>query len=214
MCITSLDSLVVYIVNIVSTYLLYQFGGTADAKVTALFLLFVGQMQIFDYIFWKTSKCSILNKITTKLAILFNHFQPLFLFYLQKYYGMNMSHLSIILKSIYIYAATIYSIMALYKVNCTGISEKTGIIFWEWNFMPFNTLFYSLFIVFMISIVNNFNDKKYCYFLTFLIVSTYIIGHFKPVLNETTGRIWCYYAAMLPLFALVYLKIAPKSKIF
>jgi hypothetical protein len=206
MCITSFDSILVYIVNIVSTYILYNFGGTEDAKVSALFLLFVGQMQIFDYIFWNTEKCSTINKLTTKLAILFNHFQPLLLYYLMQYYGMTMSRLSTILKSIYIYAATIYSILALYKVNCTGISEKTGIIYWEWNFMPFNTLFYSLFMIFMISTVQNFNDKKYSYFLTFLIVSTYIVGHFKPVLNETTGRIWCYYAALLPLLAFGYLK--------
>lgn len=206
MCITSFDSLLVYGVNIVSTYLLYYFGGTEDAKVSALFLLFVGQMQIFDYIFWNSDKCSPLNKITTKIAILFNHFQPILLFYLMQYYGMTMSRLSSFLKSIYIYAATIYSILALYKVKCTGISEKTGIIYWEWNFMPYNKLFYLLFIIFMISTVHNFNDKKYSYFLTFLLVSTYIIGHFKPILNETTGRIWCYYAAILPLFALAYLK--------
>ena len=56
MCITSFDSLLVYVVNIISTYLLYNFGGTDDAKVSALFLLFVGQMQIFDYIFWNTDK--------------------------------------------------------------------------------------------------------------------------------------------------------------
>lgn len=206
MCITSFDSLLVYGVNIISTYLLYNFGGTDDAKVSALFLFFVGQMQIFDYIFWNTEKCSALNKITTKIAILFNHFQPLLLYYLQQYFGMTMSRLSKILKSIYIYAATIYSILALYKVSCTGVSEKTGIIYWEWNFMPFNTLFYSLFMIFMISTVQNFNDKKYSYFLTFLIVSTYIAGHFKPILNETTGRIWCYYAATLPLLAFGYLK--------
>ena len=206
MCITSFDSILVYFVNIVSTYILYNFGGTEDAKVSALFLLFVGQMQIFDYIFWNTEKCSTINKLTTKLAILFNHFQPLLLYYLMQYYGMTMSRLSTILKSIYIYAATIYSILALYKVNCTGISEKTGIIYWEWNFMPFNTLFYSLFMIFMISTVQNFNDKKYSYFLTFLIISTYIVGHFKPILNETTGRIWCYYAALLPLLAFGYLK--------
>jgi hypothetical protein len=206
MCITSLDSILVYFINIASTYLLYNFGGSDDAKVTALFLLFVGQMQIFDYIFWETEKCSTLNKITTKIAILFNHFQPILLYYLLKHYGMNMSRLSTILKSLYIYAATIYSIFALYKVHCTGISEKTGIIYWEWNFMPFNKLFYLLFMIFMISTVNNFKDKKYSYFLNFLIVSTYILGHFKYVLNETTGRIWCYYAAILPVLVLGYLK--------
>ena len=110
MCITSFDSILVYFVNIVSTYILYNFGGTADAKVSALFLLFVGQMQIFDYIFWNTEKCSTINVLTTKLAILFNHFQPMLLYYLMQYYGMTMSRLSTILKSIYIYAATIYSI--------------------------------------------------------------------------------------------------------
>ena len=207
MCITSFDSILVYIINILSTGLLYNYGGTADAKITAIFLLFVGQMQLFDYIFWETEKCSLINKITTKLAIIFNHLQPILLHLLIQYYGLNINQVSKLLFYIYIYASTLYSINALSKVECTGKSEKTGIIYWEWNFMKYNTIFYTLFMIFMISTIFNFKDKKYSYFLNFLVILTYISGHLKPILNETTGRIWCYYAASLPLIALTYFTI-------
>ena len=207
MCITSFDSILVYIINILSTGLLYNYGGTADAKITAIFLLFVGQMQLFDYIFWETEKCSLINKITTKLAIIFNHLQPILLHLLIQYYGLNINQVSKLLFYIYIYASTLYSINALSKVECTGKSEKTGIIYWEWNFMKYNTIFYTLFMIFMISTIFNFKDKKYSYFLNFLVILTYISGHLKPILNETTGRIWCYYAASLPLIVLTYFTI-------
>ena len=59
----------------------------------------------------------------------------------------------------------------------------------------------------MVSTIFNFSNKQYSYFLNFLVVLTYILGHFKPVLNETTGRIWCYYAATLPLIVLAYLRM-------
>jgi hypothetical protein len=207
MCITSFDSILVYIINILSTGLLYNYGGTVDAKITAIFLLFVGQMQLFDYIFWETQKCSLINKISTKLAIIFNHLQPILLHLLIQYYGLNINQVSKILFYIYIYASILYSINALSNVECTGNSEKTGIIYWEWNFMKYNTIFYTLFMIFMISTIFNFKDKKYSYFLNFLVILTYSSGHFKPILNETTGRIWCYYAASLPLIALTYFTI-------
>jgi hypothetical protein len=207
MCITSFDSILVYIINIISTGLLYNYGGTPDTKITAIFLLFVGQMQLFDYIFWETEKCSLINKITTKLAIIFNHLQPIILHLLIQYYGLSINQVSNLLFYIYIYAATLYSINALYNVVCTGKSKKTGIIYWEWNFMKYNTIFYTLFMIFMISTIFNFKDKKFSYFLNFLVILTYISGHLKPILNETTGRIWCYYAASLPLIVLTYTTI-------
>jgi hypothetical protein len=61
--------------------------------------------------------------------------------------------------------------------------------------------------IFMISTIFNFKDKKFSYFLNFLVILTYISGHLKPILNETTGRIWCYYAASLPLIVLTYITI-------
>jgi hypothetical protein len=207
MCITAFDSIIVYIVNIISNILLYNYGGSIDTKITSIFLLFVGQMQLFDYIFWKTDKYSIVNKISTKLSIIFNHLQPILLYILQKYYGLKTNRVSTLLYYIYIYAAILYSINALKNVNYTEKSKKTGIIYWQWNFMKYNIFFYSLFMIFIISTIFNFNDKKYSYFLNSLVIITYIIGHYKPLLNETTGRIWCYYAASLPIIILVYLYI-------
>ena len=48
-------------------------------------------MQLFNYIFWKNQKYNNINKITTKIAILFNHLQPIILILLQYIYKFKLS---------------------------------------------------------------------------------------------------------------------------
>jgi hypothetical protein len=49
MCYTANDSLLGYIINSILSILLYNIAHDAQYKVMALFLLFVGQMQILDF---------------------------------------------------------------------------------------------------------------------------------------------------------------------
>ena len=94
MCYTAKDSLNAYVINFISSILLYKYSNSNDMKILALFLLFVGQMQLFDYLFWVNLKCNKINKLVTKLAIIFNHLQPIVLFLLINYYGYNQSSFS------------------------------------------------------------------------------------------------------------------------
>ena len=207
MCYTKFDTIVVYIINfIVCILLFYSNKGVSsnnDHKIIALFLLFVGQMQIFDYIFWTNPECTNMNKIGTKLAIIFNHLQPIVLLYLQKTYGYPESTVTNWMKRMYITIIVIYSIYALYQVECTGRSKKTNIVVWEWNFLPGSRFVYLLFVGFLIVLASQYKTKFYRIISIIVILTTLIAGFIKPGLNESAGRAWCYYAAFTPLIIFI-----------
>ena len=71
MCYTANDSLIGYIINSISSILLYNISNDSQYKVIALFLLFVGQMQIFDFAFWKNQSCNSINQIITKNIVIY-----------------------------------------------------------------------------------------------------------------------------------------------
>ena len=206
MCVTAMDSLVVYIINIISCVLLYNYGHSADIKIASLFLGFVGQMQIIDYLFWKNLSCTSVNTQITRTAIVFNHLQPVVLIILQYMFGLKLSKASIYIVSIYIVCAIVYSILNFKNINCTTLSEKTKLVNWTWNKEKFSSLFYSLFLLSLIASCSNFENKEFGILFMVSGILTLLMGFLKPNLNESTGRIWCYYTALLPLLILGIVK--------
>jgi hypothetical protein len=207
MCYTKFDTIIVYIINLISCILLLysnkKVSSNSDHKIIALFLLFVGQMQIFDYIFWTNPECNSMNKIGTKLAIIFNHLQPIVFLYLQKMYGYPESFITQWMKRMYITIIVVYSIFALYQVECTGRSKKTNIVAWDWNYLPGYQFVYLLFVGFLIVLSTQFKTKFYRLISAIVILTTFITGYLKPILNESAGRAWCYYAAFTPLIIFI-----------
>jgi hypothetical protein len=69
-----------FILNLITSYILYTYTDNAENKIIAIFFAFVGSMQLYDWIFWETqdikntSQANI-NFITTKLAMITNHLQ-------------------------------------------------------------------------------------------------------------------------------------------
>ncbi len=163
----------------------------------SLFLLFVGQMQIFDFAFWKNQNCNILNKIITKLAITFNHLQPVILFLLQTLYGFKQSFLSLSIFILYLFFGIFYNENAFSSVNCT--LPVNGIMKWKWNHLTGNMLYYLFFIGYLIVASFNFKNITFSILSAIIVFFTILIAHKTPVLNISTGRIWCYYAAFMPI---------------
>ena len=197
-----MDSLVVYIVNIISCILLYFYGHSSDTKIASLFLAFVGQMQIIDYSFWKNLTCTSVNTQITRTGIVFNHLQPIVLILLQYKFGLKLSKLSIYIASLYTVVAVIYSVFNFYNVKCTTLSEKTKLVYWSWNKEKFYEVFYSLFLISIISSFSNFENKQFGGLMMVFAILTLVMGFIKPKLNESTGRMWCYYSAMIPFVLL------------
>ena len=200
MCYTANDSLLGYIINSISSILLYNVSNDAQYKVMALFLLFVGQMQIFDFAFWKNQSCNTLNHLATKLAIAFNHLQPIVFYLLQTLYGFKQSALSLTTLLFYVVFGIFYNYEAFSKINCT--LPVQGIMKWKWNHLPGKELYYLFFIAYLGVASFNFKDSIFQIVSLLISVLTFFIAHKTPILNISTGRIWCYYAAFMPLIFL------------
>jgi hypothetical protein len=205
MCYTARDSLIGYIINSISSILLYNIADDAQYKVVALFLLFVGQMQILDYGFWKNQTCSSANTILTKLAIALNHLQPVVLFLLQGAFGFKQSPTALIIFGLYILFGLFYNVDAFSNVHCT--LPEDGIMKWKWNSLSGNKLYYFFFIAYLIVASFNFKDTRIKIAGAIATVITVLVATKTPVLNQSFGRIWCYYAALMPVtgIALYYI---------
>ena len=206
MCYTAKDSIIAYIINLISSIILFKNAKNNKIKVISLFFLFVGQMQIFDYIFWLNQQKSLTNKITTKIAILFNHLQPIVLFALLSYYNFSHSKLSLVIFGLYLIVSILYTIKALKEIDYT-LPSKDNIMDWRWNKMNGLMIMYGLFVLTFTISFFDFNDFKYATFLTFINIVSLIIATKTPVLNFSSGRIWCYYASLIPIIIhLIYNK--------
>lgn len=197
MCYSAKDSAFAYGINLMGCALLFWFAKDAQFKVIALFLLFVGQMQIFDYYFWNHQQCDKENNIVTKLAISFNHYQPSMLFFLQHLYGFRQSLESLILLAVYSIYSMFYNFKALNEVDCT--LPKDGILEWKWTDLDGNVVFYGLFLLYLVLASFNFTSWPVKIAAAAVSIVSYVAASKKEFLNIHFGRAWCYYAAMMPL---------------
>lgn len=211
MCYTSSDSLNAYLINLLSSIILFHKSTNTDMKIISIFLLFVGQMQILDYIFWENTECNSINKLTTKTAILFNHLQPLVLFLLFTYYNYEQTNISKIILLLYTLFVIDYTIKLWPNENCEiEINENVccslplsdlSIIKWKWNYQPNSYVIYILFLVYLFSA--SFNFKTYKYLFSIISIGSFLIGSKIPKLNNSLGRAWCYLASFSPIFFLL-----------
>ncbi len=211
MCYTSSDSLNAYLINLLSSILLFHKSTNTDMKILAISFLFVGQMQIFDYIFWENTKCNSINKLTTKIAILFNHLQPIVLFLLFTYYNYEQTNISKIIILLYTLFVIDYTIKLWPDENCEiEINENVccslpladlSIIKWKWNYQPKSYVIYTLFLVYLFSASFNFKNYKYLYGIAS--IGTFLVGSKIPKLNNSLGRAWCYLASFSPILFLL-----------
>jgi hypothetical protein len=201
MCYSANDSLTAYIINFFSSILLFYFSKKLEYKVISLFLLFVGQMQMFDYLFWKNQKCNTINKLATILAIIFNHLQPIVLFLLQYYYGITQNMFALIIIILYIIFSVNYNIEAFSKVKCT--LQENNMMDWKWNELNYSFIYYSLFLGYLILAAFNFKNNNIKILFALISIITFLVATKTPFLNYSIGRIWCYYASLIPVFILL-----------
>lgn len=197
MCYSAKDSAIAYAINLVCCALLFIFASDTQYKVLALFLLFVGQMQLFDYFFWTHQKCDKANTIMTKIAIFANHYQPSVLFFLQYLYGFKQSLLSVILLGVYTLFSFLYNYKALEEIECT--LPKNGQLQWKWTDLDGNVFFYSLFILYLVVASFNFTTWPVKIGAASVSILTWLVASKKGILNIHLGRAWCYFAALMPL---------------
>jgi hypothetical protein len=154
-------------------------------------------------IFWKNQSCNKTNNLTTKLAILFNHLQPIILILLQYIYGFELSITSILTIIVYSIMGIFYTFNAFNKVNCT--LPFNGVMDWKWNKQDYGQIYYFIFLLSLTVSSFNFKNTRVQIMSALINLVSFFVATKTPILNYSVGRIWCYYASIFPLFLLIFI---------
>ena len=198
MCYSKSASLISFITSLVGCVVLFAFD-----KVLALFLGFVGLMQLWDYIFWAYPGQNVVNAFFTKVAMVSNHLQPLVLIALLST-RQQVGMLSAVLGTIYGVLGGLYTIVHWNDTSYTVVtSQSYPSLYWEWNTLTGALLVYALY---MASLLVTFY-QHYTSPLNWILMAT-TLGSFVFAWyyykGKSVGRFWCYFAAFMPLLLAGY----------
>lgn len=204
MCYTKYASLRSFIIGSLTSLVLYAYTNDRSLKAIALFILFVSFMQMFDYIFWLYPVEIDENESTTRLAMIFNHLQPIVLFFLL-YFFVTKSIIKDTISQLLISSFTVYSI--IYSVYCWKNIKytlpKNDVLYWEWNNLPYAQPFYALFLLCFLYFGGEFLRYPINISFVFFALSSFIFSFYKYKHNSNVGRFWCHYTGYTPLLFLL-----------
>jgi hypothetical protein len=213
------------LISLITCIILYNYKNNKNYKIFALIFGYVGIMQLFDMIFWSTQNIkdpynAKLNYITTKIAMLVNHSQPLVFAYIIYSFIGKLGILTLLILTIYSFVMLIYTYFAYHKINYTLVSNKYikshnytvtpsryG-LHWTWNYQPYYKEVYTIYLLTLIilSYENLSNPYNIILALIFLLSFLFSSFYFK---TQSVGRWWCKIAAFTPIFIIMlnFLKI-------
>lgn len=216
MCYTSSTSIKAFIIGVVSSLLLVSISSFSTSlssseiksyKIIGYFFLFVTLMQLYDAIFWNyppTNKSNTrINSITTKLAMLTNHLQPIILGLLIYYFNGSLATGSKMVLLFYIICITIYSVSLWNKVTTTTVTERSNpSLDWSWNHQSGAPFVYFIFLVTLVLLFYQ-NVKIGGKLAAFLTLISFLFSLYKYQIKAASGRFWCYFAAFAPVIFLL-----------
>lgn len=198
MCFNKDISIISYLIGISGCILLYY----REYKIESLFYAFVIQMQLIEYLLWLNNSCNWINKLITKIGIVFNHLQPIILYILIIYYNSNINKYSLNFINfiiIFYFISTIAYLSYNYKLlnSCTVGIENEKELFWEIQYGDFKKYYIIFVFTLMLLILLGFN--KHNYLNSYVVIMTYVISYIKYYNTKGVGTIWCLFAAYIPL---------------
>ena len=213
------------IINIITSYILYNYKNKPIYKILGLIFGYIGIMQLFDMIFWSTQNIkdtykANVNYIATKIAMFVNHSLPLVVAYILYSFIGKLGIISLLILTIYILVISMYTYYAYYKISYTlvnnkyiksnnnSVSPSIYGLHWSWNYEPYYEPVYIIYLLALIilsyeNLPNPFNIILALIFLLSFLFSRY---YFKGL---SFGRWWCKVGAFIPIFfiMLTYFKI-------
>ncbi len=217
MCYTPEVSRNAFVINIVSCLVLFvlariKLQSKPELKnqytTVVFFFLFVGLMQLFDYIFWTNSANTSINRTTTKIAMISNHLQPIVLGLLIMFVmNKNLDGISKSVLGLYTVVMVVYSIANWNKLKGTQKTiESKDSLNWTWNHFKYSEILYTLFLASLVVLFyRNFSDARLRTVSVFLVVVSFFFSLWKYQIKLSTGRFWCYFASLAPLIYLILL---------
>jgi len=139
--------------------------------------------------------------------MMWNNLEPIILYILILIF-MKTDTISNVSICIYIVLMIIYTMCIWNQVNKTGVYYRKNNIknslFWEWNYKKESPYFYVIFLLVLLVLINqNFHGwiKNICLFFTLF---TFFFSYYKYQIDKGVGRFWCYFAAHLPIFFMLF----------
>src|SRR6056300_660702 len=203
MCYSANTSIATFLSNYGITFVAFLFALNSDTKVAIQFLSFIGLMQLFDYMFWINPSPTKMNYIITKIAMIVNLLQPIIMVLLIYNYKNYVKDLTLLIVALYTVFAIVYINNSWSKVMYTKEHVKGEGLIWEWHTQKGHIFLFYLFIL-SLAIASYENlDTSMKYILSILLVFTYLISWLKNNIkmkssSKYSGRLWCYYSALLP----------------
>lgn len=205
MCYSAEASTYAFVFSSVSSLLLMQVEPALGA-----FFLFVGLMQLFDLVFWlnQDQSGSRINWVTTKVAMIANHLQPVVLAWMLMYFrDTQLSVETQTLLLTYVICIIIYTALAWRHTSYTKVTEKSyPSLYWEWNDMPGSSLVYALFLMSLVALIWEGFAYPVNIIMSALSVISFFLSAYYYKGRTAVGRFWCYFASYAPLLVLAMIK--------
>ena len=168
-----------------------------NKQIFGWFFAFVSLMQLFDAYFWLNPE----NADVSKIAMIFNHAQPLVLAFLVNAIKKQLSVASKLFAAVYLFVITVYS-LNLKITNTVKDSSSGDSLNWTWNHGKFGEAVYIYFTFVMAYIFYSELDQPYNKIAAFYTVASFALSVVKYEKIKSVGRFWCFIACFIPL--LVY----------
>jgi hypothetical protein len=195
MCYSYEASLRAFFINFLLCMILIQ-SPNIELHIIAYFFLFVSIMQLFDAYFWKHTK----NKTATKLAMIFNHAQPLVLVLLVLLYKQKINESTKQVVLLYLVIILIYSYKVWPTLKNTRVTEDSeGSLNWKWNHGPYSEGVYLVFLLALVVLFYNEFSNPTNIIGASIAILTFTVSVLTYLKIQSVGRFWCYVAAFVPL---------------
>ena len=204
MCYDRQKSLIALFINIISSiYVFYYAKNNNQIKAISLFFIYVGFMQFWDTIFLSYDATTKINIYSTKLAMIWNHLEPIILALLIFYIIGPLTLLSKITIIVYTVVILIYSFNIWNKLNGTEVTkESCDSLYWQWNNMDGSTFVYFLFLLCLIILSQQFTGWIKWLGILIMII-TFLFSLYKYRINGNSGRFWCYFVSFSSIFFII-----------
>jgi len=207
MCFTATVSMISWIINVVSSGLLFALGTyrkNVEIQICAVLFVFVGLQQLYDYICWVSalSAKSTANAIATKLAMLSVHIQPLVLVALLAFLKPPLDAPSMVAISVYLIVMLVYTVHVWDRVQYTDVLTYTTndstnstvqTLDWAWTRGSYSRIMYDIYLLVLIFLIYRNFEFKLALGTIIYLVATYAFSFFKYQVYASTGRFWCFF---------------------
>lgn len=204
MCFSATSSGYNFVIGLIGSYLLAKYGNKKykdENLIYGYFIAYVTFMQLFDLIFWlNQDPKSKINSIFTYIAAAFIYTQPSMLYLLKVIikkpkFDNNLDRFYLIANIIYVFVILSYY-NSFIKDKPIITLKKGNHLKWKWT-DKVNFMYFLLFILNIFYLSN----IKYSIIIFIFTFGSLLITY--KLFNNYVGEIWCYLAALAPIFILI-----------